>query len=594
MKATFNFTDRNINESASIIATNNSNLANISNLTRSTNPVNDFMTLEHNINILDGTLSMLNLNNDKLSYLSASLSDDNAICQNQITFNLSESYTLPGITFEFGAKNCIYKLDISYTTNGTIKKYTVYPNPDSSQYIFKIGAENVSKIVVSVLGTRFPRMFTRIQSVFLGIAFHWDGNDIIECRINESIHPISNTLNVNTCSITVYSESDEFNLMKENNFTKFLNKNSEFYIYGEYEGKSFPLGKYYLDTWDASHRYEVKFNLISPLGMLDKSKYENGGVVNLEVESEVDHNKVWRAMTLGELVKKLMDDYNKGDITIPYRISDTVKGFKLVGKTTFDTYRNVLQLICFCSNVAVDDTRDGIIKIFNPNDESITTVDSSIIFDNQSLTENEKVTGILLTLWSFDLAPDGQEQFISLPVKHLNNGQIFRYVTDKIICKFQYKLQTASNWQTVYIDGKYLVEFTASQSGDYEFRLEYTKEESNIISYEVTSPSNNNINNISIENAFLVTDYSNILPTDIIGSYGDLNKFKTNTKKYYSENKYTLELELFNNGTIKTGRRLSVPLETGGTFIGTVVEQVINASEGMISHIKMVGDINAT
>lgn len=581
LTAQFNFTDPGANEDAEISATNNSNFESIEKLTSGI-PGTDFMTMEHNINILDGSLGMFEPQSEIIPYFSNSLSNDNAVANNNIYLNFSKNHTIPGISFDFGSANHIAEMEISFNESNGLKSYNIYPDPSSSKYFFKQGSTNFDQISIKIKKTRFPNIYSRMQSIFLGFAITWTEEEILECTINESIHPISANLNINTCNITIYSENDEFNIAKSDNFTQYLSKYSEFFIFAEDSGNIINLGKYYLDTWDASHNNLISFNLISPLGLLDKSKYYEGGFT----QPQRDSNNVWHAKTLYDLVTGLMDEYNKNGIIIPYQVSDSVKGTPLIGKTTLDTYRNVLQLICFCGNAAVDDTRDGIIKIYKYDDSDLRILDENILFENQNIQKIEPISKISIKIWRFD-GSYGNRQFINLQSLELSSGQTFEYISDKVIAAFEYKLSNTDKWVT-YDYGEYKVVF--SRSGSYDFRVAFCDESSNTIIQELNNL--NTTNDLSIDNAFLVTYYVNIDPANSYNVRGNLYEFQNNIMKYYTENKYILEFDFLNDYAIKTGQKLKIPLEIGGTFTGILIEQRIDASGGMISHAKMIGDID--
>jgi hypothetical protein len=202
VKIEMDLTDENIGSDATPTTENNSNFADISRLNEPHSPYDPFMTLEHNISVLDGELNTFDESLLNLSYFSNSLSSDDCETGDKITINFSTIHSIAGITFDFGADNFLEKVTLSYFYGDKLlNSNDFYPNKQN--FTEKYAGDNFNKITIEFNSTRFPRMFTRLQSISFGFVYTWGSGNILDCQIMEEVNPISGKVPINTCSVTI-------------------------------------------------------------------------------------------------------------------------------------------------------------------------------------------------------------------------------------------------------------------------------------------------------------------------------------------------------------------------------------------------------
>ena len=129
VRASFELTEESALKNATFYSENNSDFCTISKLRTNISEYVPFMTLEHNINVLDGTLETFNSSSYDLSYFSTNLSDENCVSTNEIVVSLAETYSIYGITFDFGNIDFLDQISVDYMKDSEIiKSYDLYPN----------------------------------------------------------------------------------------------------------------------------------------------------------------------------------------------------------------------------------------------------------------------------------------------------------------------------------------------------------------------------------------------------------------------------------------------------------------------------------
>lgn len=557
----------------SVTSTNNSSFCDIDNLIYSSSgKYIPFFTQEHNINILDGSLDVLE-NMDGFSYFSSNLSDDNCESNDVIIFDLYDTYNLDGVTFNFGVDTFLGTIELSYLNNNTVlNTYTLQPT--TFKYLFNNGVDNCNKITVKFTKTKFPRMFNRLQKFYLGLSLEFEGSDIITCNVKEFVHPLSIEVNPTTCEIVIYSENNEFDLLNPNGYFFYLKRNQYVEVFAIYNGVEYEFGKYNLDTWESLNSKETKFNMTSNLDKLNNITYYDGWYCDSAYGNETTYS--------------ILDDIMMTS-NLEYEINSSLNSSKLMGIIPLDSYKNVIQLVSFCSCCAIDDTRDGKTKFYKiQNSEEPKILSNDEIFDNVKVTKNEQQTTLLLNYFSYD---PGNFEFHNVGNFYLKSGESKRIYFDKPVTHIQC-IKPNGVKDEVTSESLYYCDFYAEYTGEYQFEATYY--EISTTYYEEEIISSENRKEIKIDNARLI--YSTNGNNTAGGGSGEPipgndTDFINAIKNYYSSAKFIVEFEFVNDGTIKTGEIARVETDYGEYIQGYIIEQNIDLSGGMISKAKLVGKV---
>lgn len=581
VRASFELTEESALKNATFYAENNSDFCTISKLRTNISEYMPFMTLEHNINVLDGTLETFNSSSYDLSYLSTNVSDENCVSTNEIVVSLAETYSIYGITFDFGNIDFLDQISVDYMKDSEIiKSYDLYPN--SRYYTSDIFAELFNKIVIKFKSTRFPGMFTKMQYLYLGKIYNWD-DEVLSCDITENVNPISKEIKTNTCELSVYSEENDFNVVDPNGPFRYLGKNQKLKLYVDCDGSEYNFGLFFLDTWDASVKNVIKFNLISPIGILSRITCYDGWFALNPIETPYREGD-----TVYSALKKLFDNYTS-DIysNLSYSVSENLTT-PLFGTIPYGDYKKVIQAIAFCSCASVNDTRDGVIKVSRIiENESSSEINLNNILGEikVSLIESPSVVELHYTKYEYhDKTEDGK--YKELTTLNLTKGVKTKITSSKPIEYVRYKKTSSSQWtylsDTAY--NLYYFDFTPAETATYTFQIiEMESDNSGLHIFDISEKTNQVENVVKIDSDPLIFHGVN--------DNGNDNEFIENIKKYYGNVPYMVEFEFINNGTIKTGDVVTVETDLGYKIKGYLIEQNISLSGGMISKAKVIGDV---
>jgi hypothetical protein len=581
VKIEMDLTDENIGSDATPTTENNSNFADISKLNEPHSPYNPFMTLEHNISVLDGSLDTFDEPLLNLSYFSNSLSSDDCETSDKITINFSQTHSIAGITFDFGADNFLEKVTLSYFYGDKLlNSNDFYPNKQN--FTEKYAGDNFNKITIEFNNTRFPRMFTRLQSISFGFVYTWGSGNILDCQIMEEVNPISGKVPINTCSVTIYDENNQFNILNFQGVYKYLQEKQKFKVYAFVNNTETPMGVHYLDTWYGNKPYEITFNLISILGILDKATYYGGGIIG--------YNEV--NPTAYDLMVNILND---AGLTIDedFTVSEDLKDTKVLGLLPICSHKEAIQNAAFTANSCVDDTKDGKIKIYRQNQDIRFTLDQNVLFDPVNVTKNEVVTGIDIVLHYYDFPSSGND-YKDVFNGELNASEIKRIMSGEPIFSVRYKKDNSGDF--IYLTpgedftvGKYYFDFTPSVSGVYLFQILQFKESTSIYSKKSSKTLPGRKENIlKVEKATLL--FGSGYYFGAFNNSGNIEKFADNLMNFYEYNTLKIDFEYLSDGSIKTGQKGSIFTDFNQYLIGSILSQRINLSEGLITKCEMIAN----
>lgn len=583
---TMHLTDATALSDSTPTTVDNSSFANISGLKTPHDYYPLFMTLEHNINILDGSLIAFNQSDLSLSYFSNTLSSNDCTSSSTITINFSNTHIIPGIVLYFGDIRAVDKITLTYLYNNSALSSSEF-YPDKDEYRVNSGSINFNKIIINFNTTKFPGMFNRLQYIEYGFKYVWNKDNIISATINEEINPISSVVPINTCELTIYDGSNEFNILNKEGVYKYLRPEDKFDVSGVIDGTTYNFGSFYLDTWSGNKPYEIQFNLISPIGLLDKKKYFNGGII--DVKSSV-------IPTAYDILKSVLDDAGL-KINETYTISEDLKDTPILGELPIRTYREIIQLVAFTAKACIDDTRDGIIKIYRQSEAIQNTFPPDILFDPIQLTLSEPVTSITVKTHTYDV-PMQESEYENIFEGNLTKNITLRITTDKPIFDVRYKKATGTSYTpyTKFTSGKYYFDFTPDETTGYTIQVSSFKDTEQTYIHNISYPDKAyepKENVISIDNVTTIFNDCNYFGVEDVK--GNIKSFVSNLEKYYVDNTIKIECETIYSEEIKTGTKCSLWVEFNQYCIGTITKQRINLSGGFISNMTIIAqDDNLT
>ena len=596
----------NINISSSInnvsSSNNNTNLSDINSLiveeyqSETDIEISPFITLEHNINILDGSLEEYNNTDENLKkygYFSTNLSGDDCSCNNTITidFNTGTSpVNIYGLLFDFTDNKYILNNSIAFTdTNNTIISNLFYPTSSLSREFNKFS--NLKKIVISFIETRFPRMFCRVNYISFDLSYIFRSQEIISCNFKEEFSPISQVLPITTCDVSIYSPYNEFDLINTTGISEILGKGYLCNLYGIIDNTNFHIHTLYIDTIEGQEDNIIKIKLISLIGMLSNYYYSSNSLIN---GSEFT------------LISTVLSGTN-----IPYSIVDSSDN------TLGDIYlnsgdlREILQSILFLINSCISD-KEGNLNIYKIKYTITNYIGEQLLLGNPKINKFASNKTISITTYDYNYQFNIEGTWKNLQYTSLYEGKLttegIEFNFEKPVTVLRYKIyDTSGNEVQENTDYPSIPGAVKSSTGYMILNLSQITNTVGVLKYKII-PRNTNtvdINNVNYKievNYWIETqstyiegnsNSSNIIKIDNMKIFNkdNVSRFSKYIYDYYNNNTFKLEFTYLWDGNIRTGDTVYIYTDYKHYLRGTIVKQSIDLGNGFISNAVAIGNI---
>lgn len=357
-------------------------------------------TFEHNIFILDGTFQHLydgQIYNSQINFLSSAISSGTCGFTSEVSattefFNSMVSGTpvypqnIVGITIDFGYFRP-EQIEITYTLADStllVKTYDV----TSEQQFFSLSDDDVIKIKVKTIKTRFPGQYAYMQNIKFGRILYFNDEDIQECHMHEEVDLISKKVVPSTFEFDVFVDDIDWELLQkelfkdQNLYAKVKYKNDYDTDFTEYT-----IGIFYLDHWERKEDKISSLSLVSALGVLDKVLYQSEIFAGTSLHPTRTLEFIVTEILKYEGISHIIYDETLG--------SSTIKGI-----IPTCTKKEALQRLAFSVGAVIEDNRDGVIKIYKPSSETVVQIEESRVIDELKDIKNEMVTGLDVTYYT--------------------------------------------------------------------------------------------------------------------------------------------------------------------------------------------------
>ena len=582
---------------------NNTNLSDIDSLiieeyqSETNIEISPFMTLEHNINILDGSLEEYNNTDDNLKkygYFSTNLSGNDCSCNNTITidFNTGTSpVNIYGLLFDFTDNKYILNNSIAFTdTNNTIISNLFYPTSSLSREFNKFS--NLKKIVISFIETRFPRMFCRVNYISFDLSYIFRSQEIISCNFKEEFSPISQVLPITTCDVSIYSPYNEFDLINNTGISDILGKGYLCQLYGIIDNTHFLMHTLHIDSIEGQEDNIIKIKLISLIGLLSNYYYSPKYLMFGSAQT---------------IISEVLSGTN-----IPYSIDKNLNNTFSNIFLNSGNVREILQSILFLINACIND-KAGILEIYKIKYTVTNTIDESVILGFPKISKIASGQTLAVTFYDYDYQFKGQGTAKNLQYSVLYEGMLttdgIEFNFEKPVTVLRYKIYNESgaeiteNKNDPSIPGAIFI-----SSGDYMIlNISKLSNTYGTLKYKIIPHNTNVVDLTKVTYKIEVNYWLEFKNTHIEGNSNSNNIIKIDNMKifnkdnvssfskyiydYYDNNTFKVEFTYLWNGNIRTGDTVYIYTDYKHILRGTILKQSIDLGNGFISNAVAVGNI---
>lgn len=291
----------------------------------------------------------------------------------QITLTSSGQYSSQGFTFTFDKFNNIYPLKIriqwirdtgdTYTDLGT-KEFT----PDSAFYFCKNAVENFNKVNIIFINLNMPHNRLKVEQIDFGYGTVFTGDELRNCKISQSINPISSSIAINTCDFSLDSHTDmEYSFQAKQPLTiKFNDKT---------------IATTFVKTSKRKAKFLWDVNCEDYIGLMDSIPFVGGMYNNVKA---------------GELLETIFNTAK-----VPHSIGAEFYNIPLYGYISYTTCRNAIMQVAFACQAIVDTSYSNVVKVFSMSDTVSQTIPLNRIMQGQSFTDGDTVTGVEVTYHTY-------------------------------------------------------------------------------------------------------------------------------------------------------------------------------------------------
>ncbi len=530
--------------------TDNASFADVQLLKDEHHAVSNYMTLEWNYSVLDGTMQNMPDNIGSVGYpvFSKEISDDygNYDRIHDFKAEFTESHSSAGISFSF-VGDFPKEIVVSwYRQNGEL---LVEKNffPDSKNYFCDYKAEGYYKVTASFLGSVTPYRFLKIQNIEYGCELIFAAENIREAKILEEVDPISAELSINTLDFTVYDPSREFNILNQKGKYSLFQSRQEIRVREMVNGFSLDMGTFYLESKESQNEVEISFHAVDGLGIIDKTNFVKGKIYNNATAQSI----------IDEIMKSA--DWEK------YEISNELKNVRLSGYIGICSHREALQQVAFALRALVDCSRTNLIRIYRQNTSAdIKIKDDRIFLDGEKVTAKEYVSRIEVTTHQYEHSTDRKDLFNGLLPAGLHEIT-FQNPAENLSASVGTIVESGVNYAVIRMTTPGECKVTGNEYTDMQSTFVRNTEEVQVNETEKV---------ISVKDATLVSNSNVYLLAERLFDYYSLRR-SLNVR-------YVLEAE-------HTGRWVSVKSQYGMYINGGIESQEIDLAGGFLSSALITG-----
>ena len=353
-------------------------------------PPGNYMTLEHNYSLLDGSMKHIQNAHDQTmrywGWFSKSMSKADGYFTTPPTIDITfvSVHKSPGITFRFYPYTDDYASLIRitwYSATGSVIKTGTYENNSTIGEIVEPVAD-YKRIKAEMLKTNNPYRYIKMYAIDYGITHIIPDNMINTAGLLEEIDPISDILSVNTLNFNilhknppfiVYDNTDENLLMKMQKMTLTVNK--ELY------------GVFFLQSWrdNTLNNISYDFECIDAVGVMENYMFMGG---------------MYGSQRFSEMIDRLFELCFPTHI-VKYQIDESIYYSTITGYFPIMNCREALQWLCFAVGATADTSRRNYVWIYPRDTETTYEIPREQVYRNGSMEILPYVSGVDVTAHEF-------------------------------------------------------------------------------------------------------------------------------------------------------------------------------------------------
>lgn len=536
--------------SLSVLDNNIQNYSNLSEIVEDDIEHKKYVTFEKNFSILDGSLNLVNENeNNGLGYSSTSMTDSNGelTLNSVITIELQGYHTSPGITIEFAGDSYSTDFTVQYYKNNNLIFENDYVADKLFYYCEEASVEEYNKIIITFRKMSNNNRYVKISRIYFGCIKIFGDDLLISANTTHEIDLLSSELNIGKLSFKVSNSDRKFSLLNPEGIYSSLQDKQKIRAYEYLDNDKKLLGTFYLSSWKNTSEQVANFEGQDVIGLMDTSIFYGGMYTN--ILSEV-------------LINEILLDAN-----IDYELDEELEGIEISGYIPKCSHREALQQVLFTIGAVAKTSGNEVLKIYIPD---TSYVKSSITKSRKHTKKNEVsiyniVTGVDVTYYGYQTTNSMKE--------------VYKDVLDEGVQIIEFNKPVVEN--TISVNGATII-----SKGVNFVKINVTNDDTTVIVNACEYEESKNTmqfrkirtteaeNNLSVENATLINKKN----VKTIG----------NRILNFYEDKYKIEFQFRSKGE-ETGDCVSIESLYESRVFGNVQKTSIDMTGGAVVQCVAIG-----
>ena len=302
----------------------------------------DYMMLEHNFSVLDGTKGYMP-DDGTYPFCTTDLANSSGVFTTHpvITDTFSDNHTSAGVLIHF-LNNFPYEVIVTWYDKDNVQIDQKTYHPDQLDYFCENLVTNFRKVKIEITKTN-PYMRVKINRIEYGQTYVWDEDDVKDAKTTEDVDMLSDKLSANKLTMKFVDESNEFNISNQGGMHLLLQKGQTAKAFEYVDGERLFRGNWFFKQY-SSAKYLTSMTLEDYIGIMDASDYLNGGIIN------------------GTLAGVLIEDIFSVCGIEDYTIDDATYNTPLYGGLKLMTCRKAMREVLFAADSIILSTEnDGLV-----------------------------------------------------------------------------------------------------------------------------------------------------------------------------------------------------------------------------------------
>ena len=310
--------------------------------------------------------------------------------------DFDSAHSSPGLTLTFYEFTDDYPDELLITWHG-YEGEILFANtyhPDSAKFYAQQQVNNYFAVDITFASMSKAKRFAKLSRLDHGVEIFFDREQLVAGTLLEEVNPTGAEIPINTLSFDLFSKDPYFSIMKPGGVYLLLQELQPLKVTGRIDKRTFEMGTYYLEEWNATTDRNLSLKGIDLIGLLDKKTFMGG---------------IYSDVRVYDLVRDLFLAFDTN--VQRYHLDPSLYEIKVSGWLPVCTYREALQQVAFAIGALVDTGRGNLVEIMPTSEDVDLELSLDRKFIGQQLKMEKVVTAVSVVSHEYSAGSERKEVF---------------------------------------------------------------------------------------------------------------------------------------------------------------------------------------